>query len=54
MNILDISTVEYFLSRFYYCYDSIIRRITMIDESSIFKARVILSVRDNKRMMMDG
>jgi len=50
MNILDISTVEYFLSRFYHCYDSIIRCITMItiNESSTSKAQVILSARDEE------
>lgn len=50
MNILDISTFEYFLNRFYHCYDCIIRCITMIttDGSNTSKAQVILSVRDEE------
>ena len=50
MNKLDTSTIEYFLNRFYQCYDSIIRCITLITTgvSNNSKAQVILSVRDEE------
>lgn len=50
MNKLNISTMDYFLNRFYQCYDSIIRCISLIttESSNIPKAQVILSVRDEE------
>ncbi len=50
MNILDNLTFEYFLNRFYHCYDSIIRCITLTtsDASNTSKAHVILSTRDEE------
>jgi hypothetical protein len=50
MNKLDISTIEYFSNRFYQCYDSIIRCISLIttETSNTSKAQVILSVRDEE------
>jgi len=51
MNKLDVSTMEYFLNRFYQCHDSIIRCIALIaqDETNTSKAEVILSVRDKEK-----
>ncbi len=42
--------MDYFLNRFYQCYDSIIRCISLIttESSNIPKAQVILSVRDGE------